>query len=333
MSQPTITFTVKDDGNHQDEQGAIVQPHHYEFWLWVKPTREEPNSVEFHGYVHKPGTYTIFVQKTNDGLSNISLAEGGHYDQDHALTEWGLYSFDMQIKELNEHNVSLEEPLVALRSQKIMIPSFMPTQYKDSEGNLYPGHEAELRSTVEDDPAWYISYFLDSDKDASSVEVAHLDKNMAQMGSYQGSTEKRNPKLDIKFGNALDSEDDDSDEKNFFVFAANDAFAEVYRDHKNRAMEVVNKRPVHQTAHVYASTYNWSWQGPTGTGDMTPENIFWPAFLLKKATYKPIKHYQNHTSVGVAKFDGASMKSDMTKSGIWFYAGHGNAPELGDQER
>ena len=95
LAHPTVTFEIEDKGDK----------HRYQWWLWAKPTRDEPNSIAFTGIMESDGFQTIRI--------NASNPQG--YTQDHPLTEWGTYTFDLRINEVEKNSeLSVGEPLVDL---------------------------------------------------------------------------------------------------------------------------------------------------------------------------------------------------------------------------
>ena len=94
LAHPSVTFEIEDEGD----------PHRYEWWLWVKPTRtNESNFVEFTGIMSSATSKTIVMNEANpQGYSRTKLL-----DQD------GAYTFNLRVKEIRNDSVEgIGEPLV-----------------------------------------------------------------------------------------------------------------------------------------------------------------------------------------------------------------------------
>ena len=235
---PQITFEIKDEGD----------PHRYRWWLWLKPTREEQNSVQFSGIMSSPGSKTITV---NPGTPEAGIT------QDHALEVWGTYTFEMRVEEIkDDQEVGLGDPWQELRSAKL----FIPPGYNDPQtGQWTEGHSLSLESVdAANDQSQLqakVSYYLEDTpneakppaKDATIGDVKFLDGIMQERDTLPLKPEIRTPRED---GMLHTFSDDDEAGEYRAIFMAEDAHAVDYRDHKNKRMMPTNQKGMMKIFHI-----------------------------------------------------------------------------------
>jgi hypothetical protein len=227
--QPKITFKVEDLGD----------PHRYRWWLWLKPTREEQNSIELTGIMNGPGEKTVTI--------NPTTPEAG-VTQDHDLTAWGTYTFELRVQEIENNSTT---PVLGawqeLRSAKLSIPA----QFQNPQtGAWRPGHYIDFALNAdqsEEDQSVKVraGYYLEDmeNVNASSVNIDLLTPNLEERASVNGGIIQRFPydNLDLHTFTDADFSIASDGDRWVVVFAAEDNHASQYRNHRNKRMAVVNK--------------------------------------------------------------------------------------------
>ena len=217
LTQPKVTFEIEDKG----------EKNRYEWYLWVKPTRGEYNSVAISGILDQPGVKTVTINASE------SEQNANGYSQEHPLTEWGPYTFDLRVKEIKTDSLAgIGEPLVDFRSDKLQIP-FTYTQ--QDGGEVLSGHDLNWDEAT---GRWTASYYIDSERDASAMSIDLVNVELETVASVSTGKQKKNRYEDVFL---YQDQADDPDGENRAIFMAIDSFADEYRDHKNRHARAVNK--------------------------------------------------------------------------------------------
>ena len=231
LAHPSISFTIADKKENN----------RYQWWLWVKPTRDEVNSVAFTGIMNDPGSQSVTI--------NAASPQG--YSQDHPLGEWGTYTFDLRVQEIKEDSdAGVGEPVVDLRSEKLEIPY----NYADAEDNLQPGHSYEVRmDDATEDMMAIVSYYLKSERNALSGKVTFLDAAMQEKANISMQLQAKTPRGNVELYKFNGSEDISLTQEEAIdraIFSAVDNFADQYRDHKPKPMGIVNAENVYKVFHI-----------------------------------------------------------------------------------
>ena len=235
LTNPTITFTVADKEDNNE-------PHRYRWWVWVTPTRGEPNSVALSGIVSHPGSKTVTINQPTAPDT-----------QEGELSEWGTYTFDIRVLEIkSDTDADIGEPWVDYRSTKLFIP---PT-YTDADGVVHPGHSMNFVSEdATDATKAEVSYYLEDSvgspieqtQNAVSGSVIFLDGEMNVKGTKPLQKEVRVPREDIEVY-TLTGNEMGGDYRAMFL--AQDGHAKEYRDHKSKPMMPANQKSSIKTFHI-----------------------------------------------------------------------------------
>ncbi|HEY0073738.1 MAG TPA: hypothetical protein VGB77_06515, partial [Abditibacteriaceae bacterium] len=306
--QPKITFKVEDLGD----------PHRYRWWLWLKPTREEQNSVELTGIMDGPGEKTITI--------NPTTPEAG-VTQDHDLTAWGTYTFELRVQEIENNSTT---PVLGAWQELRSARLFIPTNYTHPQtGAWTPGHTLTLESEdLVDDQSQVkakVSYYLEDTpnqgkplaKDANIGKVQYLDGIMQEKSFLPLKPEIRTPREDELLHTLTEA-----DEAGEFraIIMAEDAHAMDYRDHKNKRMIPANQKGMMKSFHIED---DWMTKGSPYTNDylnplahdaavigafMRPDNpkltTPWPK---SKIIWLPLTHTRNGSCGAVYAGNGGSI--------------------------
>ncbi len=213
LTNPTITFEIEDSGDK----------HRYQWWLWAKPTHDEPNSVAFTGIMPSDGSKTI----------TINAANPQGYKQDHLLTQWGTYTFDLRVKEVKmDSELGVGEPLVDLRSREL---SFA----QHSIDFVVDGAEGSETTKAQ------VNYLLQDKQGVNGTEtqVDLLNPNFQSRASVAPGAQHQflYEKVDLHTFDSSDFSVDSSGNRWIVIFGAEDGHANDYRDHQNKRVAVVNK--------------------------------------------------------------------------------------------
>lgn len=180
------------------------------------PTRGEPNSVEITGIMDAPGSREVTINQLSQD-----------YSQDHPLTEWGVYTFNIRVQEIKDmEDEGIGEPWVDFRSTKLTI----------SESQ----HDIEFTYDFDNNTEYMsASYLLEGAKDASEMAVTIIDPGLDKKGEKQVSKEAgvlhQNVTVYTLTANDLSGIWTS-------IFHGADNYGDDYRNHTNKRLTPVNKR-------------------------------------------------------------------------------------------
>jgi hypothetical protein len=149
LSQPTINFTIKDQGD----------PHRYKWRVRVRSTDVDnswANSILISGTADEPGAITAKINAPNaPGQTQVNDTTGSYSTNPTAyapLTGWGTFTFDISVQEVDANDNNIEEPQ-SYRSQKLFIPALMPD-------GITRGHGGKLVKDANGVESYSVHYYF-----------------------------------------------------------------------------------------------------------------------------------------------------------------------------
>ena len=149
LAHPTITFKIKDEGD----------PHRYKWRVRVRSTDKDDDwgdSILISGVADEPGTITAQINAPNTpGQTQVSDMSSNANTNPQAyapLEEWGTYTFDISVEEVDGEGTPLGDPM-SYRSQKLFIPKQMP----DGSGR---GHGGKFTDEANGSESYAVHYYF-----------------------------------------------------------------------------------------------------------------------------------------------------------------------------
>ena len=260
LKNPSVSFSIQDRGD----------VHRYSWYLWTKPTRNEPNSVMFSGIVDMGQSTSKKVTITiNDKakIGNEIIAPLNSYQQRHLLSEWGTYGFDLRVQELG----GLSDSDVWLNSQKLSVENHDLQIEFAEDGSAEAEHDMGTA---------FFDYKLEDEREQnpSQGQIRFLSSNFDLLSSknlnLQIGVQNTHVKL-YSFTGDEQSNDTQQDQVFRAIISASDSHKTTYRDHKNKPIQAVNKRVPKKSFHI---EHDWM-ERPYSTN--LPDINYNPARFIK----------------------------------------------------
>jgi hypothetical protein len=239
MSLPTVRFTISDDGD----------PHRYKWKVRVRSTdmdNDWTNSILISGIKDGPGVVTAQINDTTvpgqTQVSDMSSDPNADPTAYAPLTEWGTYTFDISVDEIDADDNSLDA-LQSYRSQKLRIPYNVPGTNPPKRG-----HGGNMITDANGVERYYVHYYFQDDTVAPGTPVTSMKIEMLPtdlgdpLATNSGSWGKQ---IATVYENKLLHTFDPEPRQpgvTITLFMAEDTHAKEYRDHENKRALVKNDR-------------------------------------------------------------------------------------------
>lgn len=234
LLQPTVTFAISDAGD----------PHRYRWRVRARSTDKATWGDNFSegflitGETDGPG---VVLARFNDSTAD-------NQDQDAPLTEWGTYTFDVSVDEIDANGNVVGDVTQSYRSPYLYIPYTMPGQIDPATGAALSGHYLSIGTDANGNEPTQIGYYLRDDARAGTTGAAASDLKVQLLPPSLGSaiaTASPDKTLNTAFlDKPLYTFVAGSREEGTYisVMTGADNHAVEYRDHQNHRMLAKNGR-------------------------------------------------------------------------------------------
>ncbi len=239
LRQPSVVFMFADEGD----------PHSYKWAVRVRATNEDedPSGVIIRGTASVPGRVEAKINnptasgQTQEGYDKANPDGNGIYTP---ITQYGTYTFDISIQEVDEWGNNLDE-VQSYRSAK----TFFPYYFTDTNSQRVRGHSGKIVTGADGIERYYANYYirdtspnLATGAEASVLVVQMLPPGMANLAAT--STSSWVKKLNTPVKDVLLKTFTTPREAGTYIipFTGVDNHKKEYRDHKNKPLLAKNDR-------------------------------------------------------------------------------------------